>query len=221
MKNNILLLLILTTSATVSSQNSNKCFGLYIGGGSQRYSGDLGNGINLKQNTWRGGFTGLAMFYLNRSFDIGTVGYIGDLGFCQSDAVARKEVPVEERCGGGGCIGRVGLGNLSSRIISGGLVLKYKLNNNYILREEVRIQPYLFTGISTSKVTDRMNMNCVNVGRYYAINTGLGFRYPITKNFNIGYNATLGYFTTDNIDFMQHDGNDMYLQNNILFGFEF
>lgn len=213
------LLLVLVSSFTVLAQNPSKRFEFYFGGGSQKYKGDLGSGFNFKNNTWRGGFSALAMYRLNKSFDIGPVAYIGDLGFCQSDATAQAEVPMEEQCGGGGCIGRVGLGNISSRMVSGGIWVKYKLNNNYLLNENLKIKPYVFFGATCNRIRDKMKMNCVNEGNYYSLNSGLGLRYDISRRFNIGYHATLGYFTSDKVDFMLHHSNDMYLQNNILIGF--
>jgi len=221
MKKLTFLLLLFVAANSLSAQSSTKRFGIYIGGGSQKYRGDLGNGFNFKQSTWRGGFSASVLYSLNKSFDFGPVAYIGDLGFCQSDATAQVEVPMEERCGGGGCIGRVGLGNLSSRMVSGGFMVKYKLNNNYLLKEDFRIKPSIFIGATFNRIRDKMEMNCVNEGNYWSINAGAGLRYDLNKRINIGYQATLGYFTTDRIDYMIHNSKDMFLQNNILLGFSF
>jgi len=221
MKKFTFLVLILVFANSLSAQNSTKRFGIYFGGGSQKYNGDLGNGFNFKQATWRGGFTASVMYSLNKSFDIGPVAYIGDLGFCQADATAQAEVPMEERCGGGGCIGRVGLGNLSSRMVSGGFMFKYKLNNNYLLKEDFKLKPSLFIGATYNRIRDKMEMNCVNEGNYWSINGGAGLRYDLCKRFNVGYQATLGFFTSDRIDYMIHNSKDMYFQSNILVGFSF
>ena len=218
MKKNLFLSIILISASGIHAQGNFSKIDLYIGGGSQKYRGDLGNGFNFKNSTWRGGFTGSVVYNLNKSFAIGVTGYIGDLGFCQSDAVAGKEVHMEDRCDG--CIGRIGLGNISSRMVSGGFLLKYKLNNNYILREDFIVKPYVFAGISANRISDLMEMNCVNTGNYFSINSGLGIMYSINKKISIGYNLTFGYFTSDEIDYMiHHHSNDMYMQNNILIGF--
>jgi hypothetical protein len=214
----ILGLALLTIS--INAQTKAHKLGLTFGGGSEKYRGDLGNGFTLKNNTWYGGFNLSAAYYMNRSFDVGISGWMGDYGYCQPKENTFVAVDADDRCPG--CVGRVGLGNLSSRMTSGGVFAKYKFANGYLLKETSKIQPYVSLGASYNNLTDRMKMNCVNEGNYYAINTSVGAKYYLTQRLNVGYNLTVGCFTTDHIDrIMKGEKSDMYAQNTLVIGFDF
>jgi len=100
-------------------------------------------------------------------------------------------------------------------------MFKYKLNNNYLLKEDFKLKPSLFIGATYNRIRDKMEMNCVNEGNYWSINGGAGLRYDLCKRFNVGYQAALGFFTSDRVDYMIHNSKDMYFQSNILVGFSF
>jgi hypothetical protein len=209
---------LLLGTASLAQSKSNK-LSISVGGGSQKYRGDLGNGFKLKNDVWTGGVVVNVGYYINKSFNVGLFGSMGDFGFCQPDNVANKEVSVNDRCPG--CIGRVGLGNLSSRMTSGGMLLKYKLNNGQLLREDMKLRPYVCIGAAMNHLADRMNMKCVRPGNYFSINSGLGVNYYLNERVNIGYNLAFGYFTCDYIDFMGHGGtSDMYMQNTLSIGID-
>ncbi len=212
-------LALLTTAAF--AQTSTHRLGLSVGAGPQDYKGDLGNGFKVNSyDVWRGAVTYQAGYYLNRSFDVSLFGSVGDLGFCQTYDVANTPVDDDDQCPG--CVGQVGLGNLSSRLATAGLSLKYKFANGYLMKEKSRLQPYVYAGAAFNKVTDRMKMNCVREGNYLSLNAGLGVRYYITSRLNVGYNFSVGYFTRDDLDRMSHHckGNDMYMQNSVTVGFD-
>ena len=200
------------------SQTSNHRIGITFGGGSQKYSGDLGNAFTLKNRVWRGGFVLSVNTYLSKSFDVGIYSHIGDLGYCQPHDMVVTEVADEFKCDG--CIDRVGLGNLSSRMYTAGASFKYKFNNDYILRESFRIKPYLYVGVSMNKLADRMKMNCINAGNYVSFNAGIGARYYLNERLNVGYNLNLGYFASDKMDFISLGKSDLYLQNSITIGID-
>src|SRR6218665_208232 len=192
---------ILFGTAALAQSKSNK-LNISVGGGSQKYRGDLGNGFKFKNDVWTGGVMVNVGYYINKSFNIGLFGSMGDFGFCQPDEVAKREVSIDDRCPG--CIGRVGLGNLSSRMTSGGALLKFKLNNGQLLREDAKLKPYVYLGAAMNNLADRMNMKCVRPGNYFSINSGLGVSYYMSERISIGYNLGFGYFTCDYIDFMGH-----------------
>ncbi len=218
MKNNLVLISCLFLAFASFAQTKENRIGITIGGGSQKYHGDLGNAFTIKNRVWRGGFNATIGIYSGRSFDFGITGSIGDLGYCQPHEMANTEVDEDERCSG--CIGRVGLGNLSSRMYTAGVSAKYKLNNGYFLKENARFKPYFFVGLSINKMVDRMKMNCVNAGNYFAMNTGFGVKYYLTERLNVGYSINLGRFLSDKMDFLNKGGNDMYMQNSITIGFD-
>lgn len=211
-----LLTVALALAGSCFTQTNQNRVGITIGGGSQKYSGDLGNGFTLKNEVWRGGVALNINVYLNPSLEISGYGSIGDFGYCQPDDKKNMVVAEGDRCDG--CLDRLGLGNLSSRMYVSGVQLRYKFNNGYLLREELRIKPYVYMGVAVNKLTDRMKMNCVDAGNYLTINSGIGVRYYVSERLNIGYNLNVGYFTSDKLDFLSRGASDMYLQNTVFVG---
>lgn len=218
MKTNIFVLIFMLSANTLVAQSKSNKLGINVGLGGQNYKGDLGNGFTFKNETWTGGGGINLAYYLNKSIDLGISYFLGDLGYCQPPQIAASEVDVSLRCAG--CVDRVGLGNLNSRMISGGIFLRYKFNNNYLLKEATALKPFVTLGAAMNNVSDRMKMNCVNPGNYMSVNAGIGVRYYISKNINFGYQMTYGYFTSDNIDFMSHGRNDQFLQNTLFAGID-
>jgi hypothetical protein len=218
MKQTLIGILFVVLASGAEAQTRNNPLGVTVGGGSQKYSGDLGNGIKFKNEVWRGGAGLNANYYLSRSFDGGAYGYIGDFGYCQPHDKINRAVDAGDRCPG--CLGRLGLGNLSSRMYIAGAQLRYKFANGYILPESARIQPYVSIGIAVNRLQDRMKMNCVETGNYGSANAGAGFRYYFTERLNIGYNANLGFFLSDGLDFINRGGNDMFLQQSVMLGID-
>ncbi|HLP56984.1 MAG TPA: outer membrane beta-barrel protein [Fluviicola sp.] len=210
-----LLIVALAIAGSSFAQTSQHRVGITFGGGSQKYSGDLGNGFTLKNEVWRGGVALNVNVYLNPSFDISGYGTIGDLGYCQPHDKRDMIVPEEDRCPA--CL-TLGLGNLSSRMYVTGVQLRYKFNNGYLLRENLRIKPYVYIGVAVNKLTDRMKMNCVEAGNYLTVNSGIGARYYVSERLNIGYNLNVGYFTSDKLDFLSRGASDLYLQNTVFVG---
>ncbi|MES2477531.1 MAG: outer membrane beta-barrel protein [Bacteroidota bacterium] len=218
MKTNLFVFIFILCAATVFAQSKNNKFGINANLGGQNYKGDLGNGFSFKNETWTGGGGINLAYYLNKSFDLGISTFLGDLGYCQPQKIATTEVDVSLRCSG--CVDRVGLGNLNSRMISGGLFVRYKFNNNLFIKENAAIRPFVTLGAAMNNVTDRMEMNCVNPGNYMSVNAGIGVKYSISKTINFGYQMTYGYFTSDKIDFMSHGSNDQFLQNTLFVGID-
>ena len=208
-------LMFLTFAA--SAQTKTHKFGLALGGGPQDYNGERGNGFTESDDIWRGAVVFNAGYYINKSFDLSMFGSFGDLGYCPDASAAGTPIDENDRCPG--CLGRLGLGNLSGRVIAGGLSLRYKFANGYILKETAALRPYVYAGAAVNNITDPMKMNCIKLGNFGTLNAGLGVRYYITERFNIGYQMSFGYFMRDDIDFMSHDKvGDSYMQNALLLG---
>ena len=218
MKNILCALGFLLMVAGASAQTKNNKLGITTGFGMQQYKGDLGNGFTqYGKNTVRFGVASYNVnYYMNNSFDLGFQTTIGDFGFCQTPEKAHEMVDVDERCGG--CLGRVGMGNLNSRMYTAGILVKYKIANGYMIKEDAKVQPYVYFGYSVSLITDRMKKSCVVPGTYTAVTGGFGVRYNFCDRLYIGYNLLMGYFTSDELDFMTHDANDMYMQNSVVLG---
>ena len=209
--------MLLTIAA--SAQSKDHRLGIALGGGPQDYNGERGNGFTESDDIWRGAVVANAAYYINKSFDVSMFGTFGDLGYCPDASAASTPIDEDDRCPG--CVGRLGLGNLSGRVIAGGLSLKYKFANGYMLKEKSAIRPYIYAGAAFNNITDPMNMKCIMVGNYGTLNAGLGVRYYFTERFSIGYQLSFGYFTRDDIDYMAHDGvGDSYMQNSLLLGID-
>jgi len=216
MKNYIYTFAFLFLTIGAVAQTENNKLGITTGFGFQQYNGDLGNGFySFKTSTY--GVTSLNLsYYLSKTFDVGIMGTLGDFGYCQTKEEKLKYVSMEDRCNG--CVARTGKGNLNSRMVSGGIFIKYKLANGNFFREEVKLKPYLYIGTSINHITDNMKMNCINAGNYVSLNAGVGFRYDINERFSLGYNIGFGSFTSDKVDFMDHGRKDQYLQNSLFLG---
>jgi hypothetical protein len=200
------------------AQTKNSKLGFSAGFGFQQYKGDLGSNFYSFDRCMYGVGTVAFDYYLNKSLDIGFFGTLGDYSYCQPRHLSDEFVPVELRCPG--CVGRIGMGDFKSRMASGGMMIKYKLSNGYILREESMLRPYVYAGMAINHITDRMQAKCVNTGDYYSINAGLGFKYYVNEKVNIGYKLGVGYFTSDKVDIQSGGTNDMYLQNSLIIGID-
>jgi len=173
--------------------------------------------------------------YLNKSFDLVVGGSIGDFGYCQTTADETRIVSLSQRCPG--CVDRLGMGELRSRMVSGNLAGKYKFANGFFLKEDSKLAPYVYAGVGISKLTDNMKRQCVNVGNHFTINGGLGLTYNITNRFNIGYNMGFACYATKKVyaangsaegdeekdadDIKMERRRDFSLQNTLSLGFNF
>ena len=109
--------------------------------------------------------------------------------------------------------------NVSCRLYSAGLMVKYKFANGCILKEDSRIRPYVYFGASAIQLVDNMKMNCVQAGNYTSLNAGVGVKYYLSDRLNIGYNMHFGNFTADHLDYKMKNGdNDRYLQQTLTVG---
>lgn len=155
-------------------------------------------------------------YYINKSFDATLFGSMGDYGYCPDDAAVAAHIADGAVCPG--CPPNT-IVNLSGRITAGGLAVRYKFANGYLLRETSRAQPYIYAGTAFNYVGDPMRMNCIRIGAFMSYNAGAGLKYYVTNRLNVGYNIGFGYLNRDDVDFMTHDAtNDMYVQNTIMLG---
>lgn len=216
---NLLLAIAVTATAGLSAQCCLNKLSVFVGGGSQKYFGDLGNGFGTNNVCWYGDVGGGITYNLNRSFQAGLTVTVGDYGYHQRESDVDPNLDVKDRCQG--CLGRLELDNLSSRMTAIGLQARYRFNNGYLLKEDAFLKPYILTGASFNHLTDRMKMDCVDAGNYTALNAGVGVNVHLFSNFFAGYSATLGYFITDKIDYKHGGANDMYMQYALNVGYAF
>lgn len=236
MKNYLCILVLLLCGIGAVAQNKNNKLSLAIGGSIQHYNGNLGNSFFKFNSVCFGGATATFGIYINKSFDFNLGGYVGHYGY-HPPHVDGEEVPLEHRCPG--CDG-LGMGNLSSLMISGNMAIKYKFANDILLKENAKLAPYAYAGMGINHLSDDMKKQCVNAGYHFSINGGVGVRYNISERFNIGYNLGLGCFAFGKVyntnlssglvdDTIHKDSDyykmerrkDLYMQNSLSLGVNF
>ena len=243
MKNQLLMTaaVVLTTLSTIA-QNKNHKIGVEAGAYLSHYNGNLGNSFFKFNTTAFGGVSANAGVYLSKSFDVNVGGTIGHFGYCQTTEDKKRVVPVEQKCPG--CPGEEGgMGDLRSLMISGNVAMKYKFANGYILKENSKLAPYVYVGAGINRLSDNMRRNCVNVGKHFSLNGGVGVKYNFNERFNVGYNLGIGCFVTNKHVYSSNgikgitaetnttetngeemkmaNKKDFYLHNAITFGFNF
>ncbi|HRG38725.1 MAG TPA: outer membrane beta-barrel protein [Bacteroidia bacterium] len=197
MKNQLLIVLLFFCALGVNAQTKEHNLGITAGVYIQQYNGNLGNSFFKFNTACFGGATVNFAMYLNKSFDVNVVGSIGDFGYCQTEADASRVVSLSLRCPG--CVDRIGMGELRSRMVSGNVAVKYKFANGFFLKEEAKIAPYVYAGVGINRLTDNMKRQCVNVGNHFSVNSGVGVTYNINKRLNIGYNLGIACFVTKKV----------------------
>ena len=179
---------------------------------------------------------------LAESFDLNVGGTIGHFGYCQTAEDKKRVVPIDQKCPG--CPGEGGgMGELRSLMIAGNIAFKYKFANGYILKENSKLAPYVYVGAGINRLSDNMRRNCVNVGKHFSVNAGVGVKYNFNERFNVGYNIAVGCFVTNKhvytsngikgitaeVNTTETNGEEMkmvnkkdfYMQNAVTFGFNF
>jgi opacity protein-like surface antigen len=209
---------LLAFTINANAQSATHKLGISIGGGLQSYIGERGNAITHDDLIFRGVAVVQAGYYINKSFDATIFSSLGDYGYCPDDEAVAAHIDDEEQCPG--CAPGT-IVNLSGRITAGGVALRYKFANGYILKEKSRIQPYIYAGAAVNHVGDPMKMNCIRTGDYLSYNSGAGVKYYVTPHINVGYNISVGYLNRDDVDYMSHNvSNDMYVQNSLMVGID-
>ncbi len=214
MKNQFLTILFVTFTINSFAQSKTSKLKIYGGFGFQQYSGDLGNGFyQFGEAKYGAGSLGVD-YALNKSFEIRAFSTLGDLGYCQPKEIRNHYAEAEHAHGK-----RPENENLNSRMVSGIIAVKYKFANDYFLPETNRLSPFIYAGVGINRITDIMKMECVVPGTYYSLNMGAGFEYRLTKSMYVGCTLSFGRFTSDGLDYVVRNSNDMYMQNSALIGF--
>jgi len=208
---NKLLITLLALSLCGFAQTADKKNNISIGGGKGSYVGDLGSGAFQPNDEWYGFLGATYSRYLSKSFDVSISITSGDYGHCRDadDPAVRPD--------GSSVL------NMLCRLTTGVASLKYKFANGYLLKENAKLAPYVYAGMAINNISEMWwkDHSRANQGNYGSINGGAGVRYNFYKNFTLTYNAGIGYFLTDKIDFRTKGSNDMYLQSTFAIGINF
>ncbi len=161
-----------------NAQSSDKKWGIGAMGGINSYNGDWGN-ATFKRPSY--GFGSLSLHrYLNAWFDIGIQSNYGDYGYYKD--------PYR---------------NFLGKKLDGALLLRIKLDNGKILRENAKLAPFITGGIGLAIYSgDRINTD----SRDFIIPVGAGVKYNLTSWF-----AFIGQFL---FTFTDHDSRDNHVSGN-------
>ncbi|MFA9390494.1 MAG: thrombospondin type 3 repeat-containing protein [Prolixibacteraceae bacterium] len=190
------LIAILVLAGSSSAQNADKKWSAGVFMGLNMYNGDLGNGLfDLSKTPYV--MEGLSFNrYLNPSLDLGLSGSYGHYGYWNTPAA--KE-------------------NFRAFKTEGNLLLKYKLANGYLFKEEAKLAPFLALGAGIAGFTDRTETGGVDL----LLPFGGGIKYNINKTIAIQYQALYHLSNSDNRDFNTGGPNDQFLEQTLGVVFSF
>lgn len=169
-------------------QNSEKKWSLGLLAGKTDYTGDLGNNL-FKFSPFYGLGAISVNRYLNPSLDLGIQGELGNYGFDN------------------------GIDIFLAKKTDAGLLLKFKLNNGFILKEDARIAPYLAVGAGIAAFSGDETIE-KNSDGIFPLGGGIkvSLSPEIALQIQLLYNLTTG----DNRDLKdQGSRNDSFLHNSI------
>jgi OOP family OmpA-OmpF porin len=171
------------------SQNADQKWALGLSAGKTSYTGDLGNGIFKWAPFYFHGAVQLNR-YLSHSFDLSLQLEHGAYGF---DSDMAKSF-------------------LSAKTGSS-LLLRYKLNNGYILGEDLVIAPYIAYGFGLAVYSGDVNRTDTE-GLDAIMPLGGGLKINITRRIAFQYQVLYNFTSGDNRDLdASSDGNDHFLSH--------
>lgn len=194
MKKFFLLLVSAMMLINASGQNADKKWAIGLFGGKTEYKGDLGNGFFKYQPFYALG--GLSLnHYLNPSFDLGLQGETGDYGFMNT-----------------------GVSSFLARKTDVSLLMRYKLNNGYIFKEDAVIAPYLAAGFGLAGFSGSRT----KAGELDAlIPVGGGVKINITPGVALQLQTLYNFTNMDNRDLAEGGRNDRFFAHTLGIIFSF
>ena len=192
-----LILLLVFGLITVNAQNAEKKWALGLFGGKTEYNGDFGNGfLEFGDNTY--GFGGASISrYLCKTLDLKIQTTYGLYGYKKNT-----------------------LQSFKGKKFDANLLMVYKLNNGYFLKEKAKLAPFAAAGFglannwsySGSKIKGGYDM-------LYTLGAGLNFN--ILEDFALQYQLLYNFTNKDERDFWEAKNNDNFIAHSFGFVFSF
>lgn len=199
----ILILLALTSFVlTAGAQTPDKKWSMGLLVGKTEYTGDRGNGFLDFVPHYAS--LGLSFNrYLTPSFDLGLQGQLGDYGYFENfdqQFLARK--------------------------IDGILLLKYKFNNGYLLKEKSFFAPYLAAGAGVANFSAGRELAGFTGERTIPGTDGIfpiggGLKLNILPVLALEYQLLYNFTTSDERDMITSGGNDKFFTHSVGVVFNF
>jgi hypothetical protein len=199
----VTLIIILTISVIrLSGQTLDRKFSMGVFIGKTEYLGDLGNGF-LDFAPHYASIEFAAGWYLNRSVDLAIQGEYGDYGYFRDYFT-----------------------NFLARKTQATLLLKYKLNNGYILKENARIAPYLAIGGGIAGFVPGRELEESPGDRTYSgidgiFPFGAGVKFRIIPAIYLEYQFLNNLTSGDLRDMAVAGGNDRFFTHSLGIGLNF
>lgn len=194
MKKLLTLAISILILANVSGQNAEQKWAVSLFGGKTEYVGDLGNGF-FDWDPWVYGHFGLSVNrYVNPSFDLNLQFETGSYGYWESST-----------------------SNFFAKKTDGALLLRYKFNNGYALKEEALVAPFLTTGFGfASFAAEEDEIRTVTDDWDAFVTLGGGVRFNVDPRFSFEYQFLYNFTNSDVRDLSTTDEyNDRFISHSI------
>lgn len=194
MKKLLTLAISIFILANVSGQNADLKWGISLFGGKTEYVGDLGNGF-LDWDPWVYGHFGVSFNrYVNPSFDLNLQVETGSYGYWESST-----------------------SNFFAKKTDGTMLLRYKFNNGYALKEEALVAPFLAAGFGfASFAAEEDEIRTVTDDWDAFVTLGGGFRFNVDPRYSFEYQFLYNFTNGDRRDMnMTDDLNDRFISHSL------
>jgi hypothetical protein len=194
MKKLLTLAIFIFILANVSAQNADQKWGISIFGGKTEYVGDFGNGF-FDWDPWVYGHIGVSgNRYLNSSFDLNLQLETGSYGYWESST-----------------------SNFYAKKTDGALLLRYKFNNGYAIKEDALVAPFLTAGFGFASFAAEEDELRTKTDDWDAFVTlGGGFRFQVDPRFSFEYQFLYNFTNGDERDLNTTDEmNDRFLSHSL------
>ncbi|MFO7616388.1 MAG: OmpA family protein [Bacteroidales bacterium] len=196
MKKLISIAAIIFLMVNAFGQNADKKWSVGVIVGKPEYVGDLGNGfLDFVPHYATIGLSGAR--YLTPSFDLALQVEYGDYGYFQDWTT-----------------------NFLANMVNGSLLLKYKLNNGYLLLEKARIAPFLAVGAGLAVFSQGRDLDVrpgirTLSGTDPILPIGGGIRFNIIPALSLQYQLLFNLTGSDDRDLVTEGGNDHFFNHTV------
>ncbi len=182
----IALISLITLSKHLKSQSKDYSNGLGLHFGTMQYKGDLGNEMFTTDDLHPA--VGLSYnHYINPSLDAHLLFAHGQIDYTGSAPAA-------------GPLTLPAVYSFKTKLYDINLMLRYKFNNGYMLKEDSRIAPFIQGGFG----------DAISTASHYANNSLMDFNFPIGAGINFGVTEKLSVVVQSTYNFTLTDNYDSY-----------
>lgn len=183
-KTKIILAATLFAFTSSIAQTTERKLSIGINSGLTDYHGELDHSWFNLDKAARGNVGLSVMYNLNKYFNTGIMASYGGFGYHAGEGVG-----------------------VNANMLHANAQLRFKLNNDLILKETSKFKPYLFIGTGLSNYTNVDNSDLVE-GTDWTGNAGAGVTYMFTDLIGVNYNFNYAMTNRDKRDGISIDAND-------------